>query len=310
MNNDVMVFATTIAVIVILLVAISFIMLSTFYFDAQKKLIENKLEDKEILEEIEISINKVKKRCKTNLEIRNYFYKKQRNKKEKGNIFSYSFSVLFFLIVVLFGFVTATSMNTKTMIDNNQFWIGDTALLVIQTDSMASAYRGNTYLKDENGSIDDEDRIPQYCLISISKNEDYINSIQLNDIVAFQMISDDNETYITVVHRLIKITYDDNNEPLYTFRGDSNNSSMVNETDVKKDMIIGVFETDNYKGFKNLFLGYFISYIESNLGITMSIIAILLFIIYGVLYDKLKIVYDNRYRELFELKLKEGDINA
>ena len=117
------------------------------------------------------------------------------------------------------------------------------------------------------------------------------------------MLSSDNKTYITIVHRLIEVTYDGEGNPLYTFRGDANPKSMSGEFQISKDKIIGVYETDGYKGTKNLALGYAICYLQSNIGIIILVITFMLLLIYSILVEKLFVIYDQRYNELLVIKL-------
>lgn len=285
-----------VGIIVILFFAIAFITLAIFFFNSKKRTIIHKIDDEEIQLEIEQDVKKISKKNQSNEDIAAYYKKKEKKNKIIGRI---STSVITGLYIAVIAFI-AFSVSVKK--NNQQMWFGNTAMLVIETDSMSQVYKGNTYLQDAE-KISDENRIAQYSFITITKEEQYIDNIQPFDIVAFQMLSNDNKTYITVVHRLIEVTYNAEGEPLYTFRGDANPKSMAGEFQIKKDRIVGVYETEGYKGIKSLALGYAICYLQSNIGIIISVIAFMLMLIYSILVEKLFGVYDQRYHELLALKL-------
>lgn len=287
-----------VGIVVILLFAIAFITLAIFFFNAKKKTITHSLEDEEIQLEIEQDLKKFAKKNKSNENIIDYYNKKQKKNKVFGKIGVSIVTVLYIAVVALICFSVSVKKN------NQQMWFGNTAMLVIETDSMSQAYKGNTYLKDYE-MMGEENRIAQYSFITITKERKYIDNIKPFDVVAFKMLSSDNKTYITIVHRLIEVTYDSEGNPLYTFRGDANVKSMAGEYQIKKDMIVGVYETDGYKGAKNLPLGYAICYFQSNIGIIILVIAFMLMLIYSILAEKLFFIYDTRYNELLLIKLNQ-----
>lgn len=287
-----------VGIVVILLFAIAFITLAIFFFNAKKKTITHSLEDEEIQLEIEQDLKKFAKKNKSNENIIDYYNKKQKKNKVFGKIGVSIVTMLYIAVVALIGFSVSVKKN------NQQMWFGNTAMLVIETDSMSQAYKGNTYLKDYE-MMGEENRIAQYSFITITKERKYIDNIKPFDVVAFKMLSSDNKTYITIVHRLIEVTYDGKGNPLYTFRGDANPKSMSGEFQISKDKIIGVYETDGYKGAKNLALGYAICYFQSNIGIIILVIAFMLMLIYSILAEKLFFIYDTRYNELLLIKLNQ-----
>jgi len=285
-----------VGIVVILLFAIAFITLAIFFFNAKKKTIIHSLEDEEIQLEIEQDLKKFAKKNKSNENIIAYYNKKQKKNKVFGKIGASIVTVLYIAVVALIGFSVSVKKN------NQQMWFGNTAMLVIETDSMSQVYKGNTYLKDYE-MMGEENRIAQYSFITITKERKYIDNIKPFDVVAFKMLSSDNKTYITIVHRLIEVTYDSEENPLYTFRGDANPKSMFGEFQISKDMIIGVYQTDGYKGTKNLALGYTICYLQSNIGIIILVITFMLLLIYSILVEKLFVIYDQRYNELLVIRL-------
>ena len=283
-----------VGIVVILLFAIAFITLAIFFFNAKKKNITHSLEDEEIQLEIEQDLKKISKKNKSNENIIAYYNKKQKKNKVFGKIGASIVTILYIVVVALIGFSVKRN--------NQQMWFGNTAMLVIETDSMSQVYKGNTYLKDYE-MMGEENRIAQYSFITITKERKYIDNIKPFDVVAFKMLSSDNKTYLTIVHRLIEVTYDSEGNPLYTFRGDANPKSMAGEFQIAKDMIVGVYETDGYKGIKNLALGYTICYLQSNIGIIILVITFMLLLIYSILVEKLFAIYDQRYNELLIIKL-------
>lgn len=287
-----------VGIVVILLFATAFITLAIFFFNAKKKNITHNLEDEEIQSEVDHDVEKLIKKNKTNESIIERYKKKQKRSKVRGKISASVIALIYVVVVILIGFSVSIKRN------NQQMWFGNTAMLVIETDSMSQAYKGNTYLQDD-GKMGDENRIAQYSFITITKEQKYIDNIKPFDVVAFKMLSSDNKTYITIVHRLIEVTYDSEGNPLYTFRGDANIKSMAGEYQIKKDMIVGVYETDGYKGAKNLPLGYAICYFQSNIGIIILVIAFMLMLIYSILAEKLFFIYDTRYNELLLIKLNQ-----
>ena len=287
-----------VGIVVILLFAIAFITLAIFFFNSKKKNIIHSLEDEEIQSEVDHDVEKLIKKNKTNESIIEHYKKKQKRSKMRGKIGASVIALIYVVVVILIGFSVSVKRN------NQQMWFGNTAMLVIETDSMSQAYKGNTYLKDYE-MMGEENRIAQYSFITITKERKYIDNIKPFDVVAFKMLSSDNKTYITIVHRLIEVTYDSEGNPLYTFRGDANVKSMAGEYQIKKDMIVGVYETDGYKGAKNLPLGYAICYFQSNIGIIILVIAFMLMLIYSILAEKLFFIYDTRYNELLLIKLNQ-----
>ena len=285
-----------VGIVVILLFAIAFITLAIFFFNAKKKNITHSLEDEDIKLEIEEDLKKIAKKNKSNEDIIAYYRKKQKKDKLFGKIGASIVTMLYIAVVALIGFSVSVKKN------NQQMWFGNTAMLIIETDSMSQVYKGNTYLTNDN-KLGEENRIAQYSFITITKDRKYIDNIKPFDVVAFKMLSSDNKTYLTVVHRLIEVTYDLDGNPLYTFRGDANPKSMAGEFQISKDMIVGVYETDGYKGAKNLALGYTICYLQSNIGIIILVITFMLLLIYSILVEKLFVIYDQRYNELLIVKL-------
>lgn len=290
-----------IAGIVIVFFAAAFIGIAVLYFNSRKKNILNNLEDDVIESEAKDDYKRFAKRKKQQESITDYYDRKKRFTKRISDINTVIAVNLYLIVVTCVGFAFLVSSR------NQLVWFLNETSLIIETNSMATAYSGNTYLLDENGKVNEDDRIKQYTLITISKDQEYVNNIKPFDIVAFKMKST-NDNYITVIHRLINVSYDENNNPLYTFRGDANPSSMAGEINVSKDMIVGVFKTDGYQGAKNLPLGYIIGYLRSSIGLIVVVTAFFLVIIYTALFDRILEVYNTKYNLVLIYKCVAYDI--
>ena len=292
-----------IAILVIVLFGAAFIILAAFFFNAKKKNIENGLDDKEITSDVERYITKRLKRNKA-CDLRS-IDKDLKSTKKQNRTINRTTNIILAALFAMFTVLIVFALTSKAQGD--QLWFGNTAMLVIQTDSMETAYKNNEYLKDENGNFNEKDRIKQYSFITISKEQKYIDNIAPYDVVAFKFLQDQGDSYVTVVHRLIKIEYDENGEALYTFRGDANTQSYASETRIKKDLIIGVYQTEGYKGAKNVAFGFFVTYLQSNIGIIVVVVAFVVMGIYSVLNDRLSIPYDERFEYLIS---QEGEAIA
>ena len=222
-----------------------------------------------------------------------------KRKKEKSILLSRRFNTILSISYLTILFLLGTFAFVKNQ--NQQMWFGDSSFLVIETGSMATANQNNDYLKDESGNFDDEDRIAQFSFVTINRNQKYIDELKPLDIVAFNMYSQEENKNIIIVHRLINVSYD-NGKPLYTFRGDANQSSMVGEINVTRAKIIGVFKTTNYKGTKSFGFGYFVYYLQSSFGMIVVLIAFVLLFIYAMLYDNIFEIYDKRYMQIVNEK--------
>lgn len=296
--SNLSILANVIGFIVVIFVAIAFITLTIFYFKAQKKIVTQGLEDGQITVTVKKDIEQAKLKRHTSGGIKKYLEQREKEDKAIGRMFG---AVAVFLGIVVGLFVVFSNW---TVTNSNHIWMGDIAMLTIETESMATAYPGNSYLKNEDGEFDEKDRLAQYSFITISRRQAYIDNIQVGDVVAFGMQSADGGEMITIVHRLIGIDYDEKGEPLYTFRGDANSSSMIGEIKIGKDRIVGVFRSADYQGAENLILGCFISYLQSPIGISMVVVAFTVLAVYVVLADKLDNIYQTRYDLLLKKNLK------
>ena len=267
--------------VVILLFVLVYILLFRNISKYKCSLVRKKEEDIDILDDIlqdfdkfKISnINRLQKGKRKYSSYKDYVEGKKVDEKRSNIIYSSISFVIALAFVALVGFSLSLRSN------NEQVFIGDSALLVIKTDSMSTKNEENEYLFDEDyDNVDNQ--FPANSLISIKKIEE--QDIKLFNIYAFKANN------VTYVHRLIGITIDDNGNNLYTFRGDVNNASMTLESNLLYEDIVG-----EYTGFNSLFLGSIISYFNSSVGILTVFLAISMLIFYYYYVGK----YQNAYEE-------------
>lgn len=274
--------------LVIALFAFAFIGISSLYFKEKKKLYINGLEDEQVSKEVSSDYEKLIAKYGDANGVKSHLNNKKKKSKHIFNIYSF---FLFLIYGVSLAFVCFA---VSSKINNQELFVGNETMLVIRTSSMEKSNYRNAYL-EENGLSDNENRISQYSLITIKKVD--IDSISPYKVYAFKMEGEEKGKEITIVHRLIDVSSKDG-EKLFTFRGDSNPSSMAGEINVSFDKIVG-----EWTGFKNLGLGMFISYLQSGIGIISLLIVFLLLIIYSILYEKLTKEYEKRYAYLLERKI-------
>lgn len=69
----------------------------------------------------------------------------------------------------------------------------------------------------------------------------------------------------------------------------------MGEIDIDKSLIIGVHKSELYKGSKNLEYGVLISYLQSNIGVILVVVAFVLVGIYSFFIEKLQPLERDRY---------------
>ena len=164
------------------------------------------------------------------------------------------------------------------------FAFGNTTCLIVRTGSMEEANAANSYLEENNLT----DRIETMSLIGIDK-VDSIADMEQYKIYAFE--GDDR----VLVHRLISINLE-GEEPVYTFRGDANSASFVEEIDVPFSKIIG-----EYNGFQNVGLGMSVAYLQSDIGIIAVCFGLILVGAYDVFEIALGKRIEKRKEEIYPL---------
>ena len=287
--------ALIVVITVVILFAFAFIALTYFYYGAKKKNIINHLDDKELKEEIAIEYRNFKKSKHKNEDYELYLKKKRK----RQNILLKIYDVVFISVYSLIFIFVISSVSVRA--SGKDVFINDTAFLVIQSNSMKEANSYNTYLFDENGNKKFNDNFEKNTLITINKNKRYIDEIKLYDIICFKG-DNENKKNVNIIHRVVKIDYDENNSPLFTLKGDANYLSLVSEQKIGRDKIVGVFSTTNYKGFMSLEFGFLINYVGSTLGILIIGVSIILLIIYLVMFDKTLKLSEIRKNDLIKEK--------
>lgn len=282
-----------VCLVVILCFGFAFLFLSFCYFKSKKKLFSNGLEDEEIKKEIEKDYPKIIKK-KKNRSLSDFIKSKEKGSKSSFLIYDIGVSLVYGCLIILICF------GLRPTFSNEQIFVFDKAMMVIETSSMETISPNNVYLK-ENNLDKDEHRISHYSFVSIHKVNP--EQMKLYDVYAFKMYDFESKKDITIVHRLIEIQEKDG-ETLYTFRGDSNSSSLLLEKEITFDRIIG-----RYSGYKNEFLGYLIVYLRSSIGIITITTTFLLLLIYSSLNSKLEREHDKRYLLLFNEYIKNINSN-
>ena len=283
--------AFVISIIVIICLTLVFSILYYLYGKYKRKHINIGSEDNKLLIEINEENKKLKQKADKEInrekksfriifkeELYKFFhvklklkYTKNDNKLSVGKII---FSLIYSLFVLFVVFVVGISISYR--VNNETLFIGDSTYFTVKTESMASIHEDNDYIL-ENNLID---QIPQYSLITIEKIED-INDIEVYDILAFR-VND-----IVYVHRVVDINFDDG-DIYFTLKGDANPTSLLIETKVKEEQIIGI-----YNGNNSLFMGIAITYLQSEIGL----IALFMSIAFLINVEVQEYLIDNTYEK-------------
>lgn len=197
------------------------------------------------------------------------------------------------LVLTYIVFIFAMTFALYTRASGEQFYLGDTSYVVIQSGSMDEPVETNTYIQDNNLT----DQIRTYSLIGLEKVESE-SDIELYDIVAYY----NNEGEL-IVHRVISIQTNDQGETTYTLRGDANSFT----DDIERALTFNQIEA-KYNGFQNFGLGIAINYARSNIGI----ITISLGLILIAVYDFFDIILGKRInvrKEILYPIMDEENIN-
>lgn len=197
------------------------------------------------------------------------------------------------LVLTYIVFIFAMTFALYTRASGEQFYLGDTSYVVIQSGSMDEPVETNTYIQDNNLT----DQIRTYSLIGLEKVESE-SDIELYDIVAYY-----NNKGELIVHRVISLQTNDQGETTYTLRGDANSFT----DDIERALTFDQIEA-KYNGFQNFGLGIAINYARSNIGI----ITISLGLILIAVYDFFDIVLGRRInirKEILYPIIDEENIN-
>lgn len=285
----------------IILVSFAFAFLGTYYFyyEERKKVINEGIEDNLMKDVIAKKKEKfLKKRKDQKCKFKEHYYKKKKNKKIRDRIYISFTSVLLLFLLGIVGYQYLKVSN------NDLVYINNKSLIVIKSESMETVNSYNTYIEENKDKESEYEyintRINKFSLISIDK----YNGEELNlfDIVAFKM-KDNDGNYEIIVHRLINKTTNEKGITYYTFRGDANNASFANETNLTIDSVIGT-----YNGYQNTGLGYTVAFLQSEIGLIVIAIVALSLIAYQIFNDKIDTIYRDRLEKLIEDDDKPFDI--
>ena len=214
--------------------------------------------------------------------------------KEKNKKYQVLLNIIFGIFYFFLGVLILVSVTYKLM--GEAFYLGDTTLITIKTGSMETVNDANTYIKENNLT----NQIEQYSLISLEKVTSN-DELKLYDVAAYKY---DDSIY---VHRIIRrYTNPVTGVVYYTFRGDSNSSSLNFELTITLDEIVG-----KYTGFQNYGLGVALTYLQSTIGIVAMAAAIIFLITYNITEDKIEANYYKRVLFISqELDKKLGFTNS
>ena len=274
-----------VCMVVVVLFAIAFIGISALYFNSKKRLYVAKVEDPKIEVTVKKDLKHLQKKYGEPKAIALGINKKKKREKKASNVLS-GFLIAFY--VILLGLVAFAAVEQQA---GGQLFMGDTAMLVIHTESMSEVYRSNKNELSNHNLLGEENRIERYSFITLKKVTSEEELVPYK-VYAFKMDSKEEGKTITIVHRLLDITEKDGKKT-FTFRGDANPSSMTGEIGIGFDQIVG-----EWTGNKNLTLGMFIIYLQSGIGIITLLTAFMLLIIYSILYTKSTDQYEIRYEAI------------
>ena len=238
-----------ISVVVIICMAVSFAALFFLYGKTKSKSIDFGVEDASLKRQLSDRLNKREEKTS---------YKQmlsaERKKERSVQI------VTDVILAVVLAFVAGLTIFSFVLRGKGeQIYFGDTAYLTVLTSSMQEKNDNNAYLQ----AHDDGVRIHQYALIGVDKADPA--SLKAGDIIAFKY--EGNTIY---VHRIVSVRESDGGR-LFTTMGDANDLSLLNETDISADRIVGVFN-----GYHNGYLGVFLIFMRSDIGIVALIFVVLL----------------------------------
>lgn len=164
--------------------------------------------------------------------------------------------IIFILILAVIFAISVTAWVFRA--NGEQFFMGDSAYLTIRSGSMSEINPSNPYADEIPNN-----QIAEYSLIGIDKIAS-ADELNLYDVIAFK--ADDGTLY---VHRIVGI-FSINGQRHFTTLGDANSSSAASELDITFDRIKG-----KYNGYQSKGLGYFMIYLNSDIGIIALMFALL-----------------------------------
>lgn len=292
MNGQSQTFAYIVSIIVIVLFVVAFLLLAWICFGAKRRLYKEGNEDLILGEEVQGDLKKLGA-----IDDKDALLEKLSKKRKRAHVMTIVSNAVFFSVLAVV--VAASVFVGVTKNEGSLTYIGDTASLVIETGSMASVNAKNTYL-NENGLLNESDRIHQYSFITISHVEE--EDMKVYNVYAFRLKGQSEGSYVTIVHRLVNIETQEDGHKTYTFRGDANSGSMVGEMSMEFSEVLGV-----WTGYQNLPLGQFVYYLRSPLGLVIIIVACAFLVIYEFFYSRYLNEYKLRYDEVLARHLFPDD---
>lgn len=283
MNGQSQMFAYIMSIIVIVLFVVAFLLLAWICFAAKRRLYKEGNEDLNLGQEVQGDLKKLGV-----VEDKDALLAKLSKKRKNAHVMTIMSNAVFFSLLAVV--VAASVFVGVTKNEDSLTYIGDSASLVIETGSMASVNAKNNYL-NENGLLNESDRIHQYSFITINHVEE--KDMKVYNVYAFRLKGQSEGSYVTIVHRLVNIQTQDDGHKTYTFRGDANSGSMVGEMSMEFSEVLGV-----WTGYQNLPLGQFIYYLRSPLGLIIILVACAFLVIYEFFYSRYLNEYKLRYDEV------------
>ena len=267
MENVSLLIALIAIVFILAFIIVAFVMI----YRAHRRLVLEKHYDDIVEENIALLYSEYTRKGDTELGFGNYVEKKEKARKRRsilGNVLSGI--VAFFALAVI-----ALSIGYRYL--EGAVYLGDTAFLVVTSDSMS----------EKNESNDDlewyDDQIPVGAFVTIEKVPSEA------EMVPFAIYAYLDEEGDIVIHRFIE----ENEDGTYLFRGDKNSSPLESDVGVERNQIIG-----RYNGYQNLPLGETISFLKSPIGMIVLVGLIAVFLGQAVYSEKLDRLYRLRYESL------------
>lgn len=256
-NEKLFCLAVIIAIIVVLCIAVTFAITFALYSAARTRCINGGLEDAEIIQDLKRKYfgREASGATLTDEEretVRSSLAKKSKRSKIGKMVGNVVFAVFMVIIVAI------TIVAVVFRAQGGQFFFGDTAYLVVRTDSMSYKSESNPYYE-----YLPDNQIEVYSLISINKLDDD-DEIEVFDIIAYTY---DGTTY---VHRVVNINTFEDGTVTYQAMGDTNIGSFSFELCLSRESILGI-----YTGNAQFVNGVLLLYLQSNIGIISLVFAFL-----------------------------------
>ncbi len=267
MENVSLLIALIAIVFILAFIIVAFVMI----YRAHRRLVLEKHYDDIVEENIALLYSEYTRKGDTELGFGNYVEKKEKARKRRsilGNVLSGI--VAFFALAVI-----ALSIGYRYL--EGAVYLGDTAFLVVTSDSMS----------EKNESNDDlewyDDQIPVGAFVTIEKVPSEA------EMVPFAIYAYLDEEGDIVIHRFIE----ENEDGTYLFRGDKNPYPTEDDEKVERSKIVG-----RYTGYQNVPLGYAISFLKSPIGILVLASLFCIVIIQSVYSSRMDRLYDKRFEIL------------